>query len=42
MRAPAPVQHVRAQGMPDRQQPNYTRVGAEDDAFENESPFTIG
>jgi hypothetical protein len=28
--------------MPSRQQPNYTRVGAANDAFEQQGPFTIG
>ena len=28
--------------MPGQQQPNYMRVGAQNDAFEDESPFTIG
>jgi hypothetical protein len=28
--------------MPPRQQPNYTRVGATNDAFEQQGPFTIG
>ena len=28
--------------MPDEQQPNYSRVGAENEAFEEEGPFTVG
>ena len=28
--------------MPDEQQPNYSRVGAESEAFEEEGPFTVG
>jgi uncharacterized caspase-like protein len=31
---------IRSQ-MPDEQQPNYSRVGAANDAFEQQSPFTI-
>ena len=28
--------------MPNEQQPNYSRVGAENEAFEEEGPFTVG
>jgi hypothetical protein len=28
--------------MPDRQQPNYRRMGAENDDFERQNPFTVG
>jgi metacaspase-1 len=28
--------------MPDEQQPNYSRVGAENEAFEEQGPFTVG
>jgi metacaspase-1 len=32
---------IRSQ-MPEKQQPNYTRVGAENSDFEQQSPFTVG